>query len=146
MKFSPFEPGKLISCGRENIRFWRSKNSRLSSCPTPLVQYGRGKNFTCLAFESVYAPRIIPPSQAVPPPNIERVCSSEKELKLPKSAIGHQAQAASTLETLRVFVGVDDGCVAQVTTFFILFIYFCKKKKKKTTNSINLVYIEPIRS
>ena len=30
LKFSPFEERKLISCGKENVRFWRIADGRLA--------------------------------------------------------------------------------------------------------------------
>ena len=52
MKFSPFEPGILVSCGRENIRFWRIKNDHLSGKPVVLNEFSRETNFLCLGFNN----------------------------------------------------------------------------------------------
>jgi WD40 repeat protein len=56
IKFSPYEEGHLVSCGRENIRFWRIKSGLLRGCPVRLNEYARGTVFTDLAFESAYGP------------------------------------------------------------------------------------------
>jgi WD40 repeat protein len=56
IKFSPYEDGNLVSCGRENIRFWRIKRGHLRGCPVRLNEYARGTKFTDLAFESAYGP------------------------------------------------------------------------------------------
>lgn len=50
-RFSPFESGRLVSCGRENVRFWRVKRGHLPGCPVVLDQHARGTEFTDVAFE-----------------------------------------------------------------------------------------------
>ena len=57
IRFSPYDPMQLVSCGRENIRFWRMKNGHLRGCPVILNEYARDTQFTDLAFESSYGPR-----------------------------------------------------------------------------------------
>ena len=57
LKFSPYEPRRLVSCGRENIRFWRIKNGLLRGLPVILNEYARDTVFTDFAFESSYAPK-----------------------------------------------------------------------------------------
>jgi WD40 repeat protein len=52
-KFSPFENDKLVSCGKENIRFWRIKQQHLSGCPVVLDHHARNTIFTVLDFEFV---------------------------------------------------------------------------------------------
>ena len=47
-------PQSLVSCGRENVRFWRVKRQHLPGCPTSLNEYARGAEFTDLAFEASY--------------------------------------------------------------------------------------------
>jgi len=42
MRFSPYEPGKLVSCGGENVRFWRIKAGHLPACPAILNEFARG--------------------------------------------------------------------------------------------------------
>jgi WD repeat-containing protein 90 len=56
LRFSPYEDLKLVSCGRENIRFWRVKSAHLPGCPIVLNQYARGCDFTDIGFESAYGP------------------------------------------------------------------------------------------
>ena len=67
IKFSPFESGKLLTCGRDSIRFYRLKDGQLRGCS---IQFGDlkavqdsksvprgdiGKNvFTEIAFEAGY--------------------------------------------------------------------------------------------
>ena len=67
IKFSPFESGKLLTCGRDSIRFYRLKDGQLRGCS---IQFGDlkavqdsksvprgdiGKNvFTDIAFEAGY--------------------------------------------------------------------------------------------
>lgn len=51
LRFSPFEKLTLISCGMENVRFWRIKDSHLSGCMVPLGGLARQMHFTALAFE-----------------------------------------------------------------------------------------------
>ncbi|MCQ2816953.1 MAG: WD40 repeat domain-containing protein [archaeon] len=52
VKFSPFEPNVLVSCGRENIKFWRIKKDHLSGKAIVLNQYGRGATFLCMDFNN----------------------------------------------------------------------------------------------
>ena len=50
VRWSPFEQLHLVSCGRENIRFWRVKDGHLPGCSVALNAL-RQSHFTCLAFE-----------------------------------------------------------------------------------------------
>jgi len=50
LKFSPTETDKLISCGKENIRFWRVKNQHLPGSPVILNHHARNTTFTVLDF------------------------------------------------------------------------------------------------
>lgn len=50
IKYSPIDDRKLVSCGKENIRFWRLKKEHLSGCPVVLNQYARQSQFTTLDF------------------------------------------------------------------------------------------------
>jgi len=51
LKFSPFEALRLVTCGRENIRFWRIKEGHLPGCSVVLNSLARQTHFTCIAFE-----------------------------------------------------------------------------------------------
>ena len=46
LKFSPIEHDRLISCGRENIRFWRTKNKRVAGSAVVLNHHARNTIFT----------------------------------------------------------------------------------------------------
>ena len=49
---------RLVSCGRENVRFWEIKaNCVVRGSPVILNQYARGCDFLDLAFESSYGPK-----------------------------------------------------------------------------------------
>jgi WD40 repeat protein len=50
--FSPFEEKSLVSCGRENIRFWRIKKGHLPGRPVMLNEYSRGFMFSEIAFDT----------------------------------------------------------------------------------------------
>ena len=50
IKFSPVETDKLVSCGKENIRFWRVKNQHLPGSPVILNHHARNTVFTVLDF------------------------------------------------------------------------------------------------
>lgn len=52
--FSPYEAGQLVSCGKENVRFWRLRNSHLAGSPVVLNEYSRGTVFTDMGFDLVY--------------------------------------------------------------------------------------------
>jgi WD40 repeat protein len=51
MMFVPHESKSLISCGSENIRLWRVKNSHISGRPVLLGEYSRGHSFSDVAFD-----------------------------------------------------------------------------------------------
>jgi WD40 repeat protein len=50
ISFSPFEDNCLVSCGRENIRFWRLRKKHLPGRPVLLGQFSRGFIFKDLSF------------------------------------------------------------------------------------------------
>ena len=54
LKFTPYDAKKLVSCGKENVRFWRIKASHLPACPAILNEFARNAVFNDLAFESSY--------------------------------------------------------------------------------------------
>lgn len=54
MKFSPIELDKLVSCGRENIRFWRIKNGHLPAGTVVLNHHARNTVFTVFDYEFAY--------------------------------------------------------------------------------------------
>ena len=51
IKFVPFDEGKLVSCGRENIRFWRIKGGHLPGTAVVLNHHARNTEFTDLDFD-----------------------------------------------------------------------------------------------
>jgi len=51
VKFSPFEELHVVTCGRENIRFWRTKDGHLPGCNVTLDALARQSHFTGIAFE-----------------------------------------------------------------------------------------------
>lgn len=61
--FSPFEEHSFVSCGRENIRFWRTRKGHLPGRPVQLGEYSRGYMFTDVAY--VNAPAISDESGSV---------------------------------------------------------------------------------
>ena len=54
--FSPFFEDGLVSCGRENIRFWRMKKGHLPGRPVQLNEFARGYLFTDIAYAN--APQV----------------------------------------------------------------------------------------
>jgi len=55
VKFSPFEQNILVSCGKENIKFWRIKNDdHLGGKAVVLHQYARNNNFISLDFDNPF--------------------------------------------------------------------------------------------
>ena len=52
LKFSPIDPFRLVSCGKENIRFWRIKNGHITGSAVVLNHYARNTIFTSLDIES----------------------------------------------------------------------------------------------
>ncbi|KAG3191136.1 hypothetical protein PC128_g11059 [Phytophthora cactorum] len=58
ISFSPYEQRDqyhLVSCGRENIRYWRvnSNTGHLTGCPVILNEYSRGTVFTDIGFDTI---------------------------------------------------------------------------------------------
>jgi WD40 repeat protein len=51
LKFSPVESDKLVSCGKENIRFMRIKNQCIKGSPVVLNHHARNTIFTVLDFD-----------------------------------------------------------------------------------------------
>lgn len=52
LKFSPIDSYRLVSCGKQNIRFWRIKDTRnIRGSAVVLNQHARDTVFTCLDFE-----------------------------------------------------------------------------------------------
>eukprot|EP00820_Chromera_velia_P013434 Cvel_23925.t1-p1 / transcript=Cvel_23925.t1 / gene=Cvel_23925 / organism=Chromera_velia_CCMP2878 / gene_product=WD repeat-containing protein 90, putative / transcript_product=WD repeat-containing protein 90, putative / location=Cvel_scaffold2525:12366-27586(+) / protein_length=2254 / sequence_SO=supercontig / SO=protein_coding / is_pseudo=false len=51
LRWSPFEDLRLVSCGRENVRFWRIKSGHLSALAVSLEGLARNREFTELCFE-----------------------------------------------------------------------------------------------
>lgn len=57
IKFSPVNTQQLVSCGKQNIRFWRIKNQHLPGSPVILNHHARNTIFTVLDFQfSLYDP------------------------------------------------------------------------------------------
>ena len=54
IKFSPFDQGTILSCGRENIKFWRIKNDHLGGKAVVLNQYARNNTFMALDFDNPF--------------------------------------------------------------------------------------------
>ena len=52
-RFSPLGPQQFVTCGHENIRFWRVKGRTLHSAPVALGQHVHN-TFSDVAFETVY--------------------------------------------------------------------------------------------
>ncbi|CAD7966740.1 unnamed protein product [Amoebophrya sp. A120] len=52
IKFSPYEDLKLVTCGKENIRFWRVKDAHLPGQSVTLNSLARNTVFTDLCFEA----------------------------------------------------------------------------------------------
>lgn len=51
LKFSPHEELRILSCGKENIRFWRVKDAHLPGQSVVLNALARNTHFTDLCFE-----------------------------------------------------------------------------------------------
>jgi WD40 repeat protein len=51
IKYSPIEEHKLVSCGKENIRFWRVQNGHLNGAAVVLNHHARASEFLDLDFE-----------------------------------------------------------------------------------------------
>jgi hypothetical protein len=53
MQFNSVVPTSILTCGKENIRFWKIKNNILSANSVVLNNTGRGKTFTTFAIDSI---------------------------------------------------------------------------------------------
>ncbi|KAF4752392.1 WD repeat domain 90 [Perkinsus olseni] len=95
LRFSPFRPSahtNIVSCGFENIRFWRVKDQHLAGVSVQLNQLARETVFTDLDFE---ASKSLRPAGAVP-----------------QDADGKEEEAA--ILHYRVFVATACGRVIQL--------------------------------
>lgn len=54
LKFSPYDQDYLVSCGKENIKFWRIKNDHLGGKAVVLNQFARNSNFQTLDFDNPF--------------------------------------------------------------------------------------------
>ncbi|CAD8163025.1 unnamed protein product [Paramecium octaurelia] len=54
IKFSPVDNNKILSCGHENIRFWRIKEEHLPGASVVLNHHARNTTFTNFDFEFNY--------------------------------------------------------------------------------------------
>ena len=54
IKFSPVDNSKLMSCGHENIRFWRIKDGHLPGSCVVLNHHARNTTFAVFDFEFQY--------------------------------------------------------------------------------------------
>ena len=54
LKFSVFDNQLMLSCGKENIKFWRIKDNHLGGKAVVLNQYARGTNFICIDFDNPF--------------------------------------------------------------------------------------------
>lgn len=54
IKFSPIDNNKIISCGHENIRFWRIKDEHLPGASVVLNHHARNTTFANFDFEFNY--------------------------------------------------------------------------------------------
>ena len=52
IKFSPIDSNRLVSCGKENIRFWRIRDTgNIRGSAVVLNHFARDTVFTCLDYE-----------------------------------------------------------------------------------------------
>jgi hypothetical protein len=100
--FHPHDHTRLVSCGRENVRFWRVSRKHLPGSPAEVPKSlglefpFRGHNFAALTFEA----------KEPPPPPLVAASSS---------AAGESTSIAATVATTKVvFVASDQGCLLQV--------------------------------
>lgn len=64
LKFSPIDSKKLVSCGYENIRFWRVQDhGNIRGSAVILGHHARETTFTCLDFE--YGPENYSPLERI---------------------------------------------------------------------------------
>ncbi|KAF4667092.1 WD repeat domain 90 [Perkinsus chesapeaki] len=112
MKFSPFRPWNvtsIVSCGFENIRFWRAKDQHLAGVSVQLNQLARDTVFTDLDFE---ASKSLRPAVGVE----EEVGSKEADAVLyyrvfVSTACGRVVQIHyNTRQIENVFRLHEDGC------------------------------------
>ena len=54
LEYSPLGPQQFVTCGAENVRFWRLKDGHLHSRPVALGPHVN-TTFTAIAFEAVYS-------------------------------------------------------------------------------------------
>ena len=54
LKFSPVDTERLVSCGKENIRFWRINKGYLPGQPVILNHHARSTVFTIFDYEFAF--------------------------------------------------------------------------------------------
>jgi len=55
LHFSPCDSERLVSCGKENIRFWRVRNNKtIRGSAVVLNHHARNTVFTCLDFDNSF--------------------------------------------------------------------------------------------
>jgi len=64
LRWSPYEPDRLVSAGRENARLWSVRRAHLPGLSVALNEYARGVEFTDVAFDPRPAVRAGPPVPA----------------------------------------------------------------------------------
>jgi WD40 repeat protein len=62
IRYSPVDDDRLVSCGKENIRFWRVSKKHLSGAAVVLNHHARNSEFTSLDFECSLSSAISPKS------------------------------------------------------------------------------------
>ena len=113
--FASYEHVCLISCGRDNIRFWRVKNGHLPGFCLALNEHARN-SFTDLAFE---AGALAIPSLPPPQSSSSASASSSSASSSSSSGASNSAAAASARGRLRpvprkLYASTAGGAVFQI--------------------------------
>ncbi|KAK7242920.1 TATA-box binding protein [Aureococcus anophagefferens] len=120
LKWSPYEQDRLVSCGRENVRFWRLKHGHLPGCPGALHEYARDATFTDLCFEPVYGARdgldVADALRAANDPGacVEDVLSRGDKVVFVAATSGHVLQLSYAQRALLCVLRLHDGPIRRV--------------------------------
>ena len=110
----------MVSCGRENVRFWRLKHGHLPGCPGALHEYARDATFTDLCFEPVYGARdgldVADALRAANDPGacVEDVLSRGDKVVFVAATSGHVLQLSYAQRALLCVLRLHDGPIRRV--------------------------------
>jgi len=109
LKWSPYEADRFVSCGRENVRFWRITKGHARGCPAALYEYARDARFNDLDFEPYHASSTKSSSTNIAAPD-----GGADKVVFVAAASGHVLQLSYSSRQLLCVLRLHDGPVTRV--------------------------------